>query len=446
MLCPRLSGRNTGLLKVLGVWFGISAAIGNTIAVGIVRTSGDIAQLLPEPILFIGVWLLGGAYALCGASSMAELGAAIPLSGGQYNYSRRAISNYAGFIVGWSDWLSSCGALAVVAMVVAEYSAKLISFFSHNEKVTAIAILSLFTLMQCQGIRWGNGAQLFTAALKTLAFTVLIITAFAFGNHQLSTSTALQTVPQLKSGWPLIVSIMLGLQAVIYTMDGWDGAIYFGEETRDPGKTIPKAIFGSVFSILAIYLMINLAVLYVLPMGEICGNKFVLGTLSERLFGQSGDLVIRTIMIISLLSCINAIQLFCSRVLYAMSCEGLFWPQLSGVNKGGTPVVALLLSTAVSIIFVMGSFQRVIAMLSFFFVANYTLTYLSLFLLRKNEPDMERPYKAWGYPWTTGIALGGSIIFLAASLLTDRENAPLALLALILSYPFFRLVSVRSAQ
>ena len=114
-----------GLLKILGMWFGIAAAVGNTIAAGIVRAPGDIAQWLPNIYLFFGVWVVGGLYALVGASSMAELGAAIPRSGGQYNFSRRAIGDYAGFIVGWSDWLSSCGTSAVVAIVVAEYSGAL---------------------------------------------------------------------------------------------------------------------------------------------------------------------------------------------------------------------------------------------------------------------------------------------------------------------------------
>jgi len=132
---PPIRGR---LLQVLGVWFGIAAAIGNTIAAGIVRTPGDIAKLLPNPWLFLGVWILGGMYALLGASSLAELGAAIPRSGGQYNFSRRGIGEYAGFLVGWSDWLSTCGTTAAVAIVIGEYSAVLLPFFAGREKTVAV--------------------------------------------------------------------------------------------------------------------------------------------------------------------------------------------------------------------------------------------------------------------------------------------------------------------
>src|SRR5262249_24175043 len=154
------------------------------------------------------------------------------------------------------------------------------------------------------------------------------------------------------------------------------------------------------------------ALLYLLPVNDIAGNNFALGTVAQKVFGIYGDPIIRSIMVVSLVSCINAIQLFCSRVLYAMSCDGLFPRQAGQVNRGGTPVVALLLSTVVGVLFALGSFERVIAMLSFFFVANYSLSYASLFLLRKREPDLSKPYRAWGYPWTTGIALSGSVLFL----------------------------------
>jgi basic amino acid/polyamine antiporter, APA family len=122
-----------------------------------------------------------------------------------------------------------------------------------------------------------------------------------------------------------------------------------------------------------------------------------------------------------------------------MSSDRLFFRFGSKVNAGGTPTISLLLSTIVAIIFILGTFERVIAMLSFFFVANYTLSYWSVFVLRKKEPSMPRPYRAWGYPYTTALALIGSILFLIGSIVTDRHNAPLALLLLIASYPIYRL-------
>lgn len=426
------------LLQVLGVWFGVAAAIGNTIAAGIMRTPGDIAKLLPNAWLFLGVWVLGGAYALLCASSMAELGAAIPRSGGQYNYSRRAIGEYAGFVVGWSDWLSTCGTNAAVAIVIGEYSGALIGRLAGHEKLIAAGVLVFFAVLQWRGVKWGSSAQLITAVMKTAAFVVLVAACFMLGGpaHREAVAAAAQ-VPALPGGWLLAVALVIGLQQVIYTIDGWDGVIYFGEEVKEPGRDIPRAIFRSVFSIMGIYLLLNIAVLYVLPLTEISGNTFVLGSAANKIFGRYGDVIVRSIMIVSLLSCINACQMFCARVLFAMSSDGLFFKRASRVNAGGTPVTALLLSTVVGIIFVLGSFERVIAMLSFFFVANYTLSYTSLIILRKREPDLPRPYRAWGYPWTTGVAVIASAVFLVGSIATDRDNAPLALGMLVLSYPIF---------
>ncbi len=446
---PRSRGR---LLKVLGMWFGISAAVGNTIAAGIVRAPGDIAQWLPNIYLFFGVWVVGGLYALSGASSMAELGAAIPRSGGQYNFSRRALGEYAGFIVGWSDWLSTCGTAAAVAIVIGEYSGELVRPLAGHVNLIAVVIIIGFFILQWRGIKWGKGTQLVTAAMKTFAFLIVVAACLVFGHGKAAASASAAPNPSLPSGWPLALAVVLALQAVFYSIDGWDGIIYFGEEVRNPGRDVPRAIFGSVATIMGIYLLINAAVLYVLPMSQIAGNNFVLGTAAEKIFGPYGDTIIRAIMVISLLSCLNANQLFCSRTLYAMSCDGLFFRSFTRVNAGGTPVLSLLLSTIVGVLFVLGSFEIVIAMLSFFFVANYTLSYWSLFALRKKEPQMDRPYRAWGYPWTTGIALLASALFLIASIAPDLKTAfttgrvwppspaMLALLILLLSYPMFRLL------
>jgi APA family basic amino acid/polyamine antiporter len=453
------------LLQVLGMWFGIAAAIGNTIAAGIVRTPGDIARLLPNPWLFLGVWILGGLYALLGASSLAELGAAIPRSGGQYNYSRRALGEYGGFVVGWSDWLSTCGTNAAVAIVIGEYSLAFVPGLDPASrqllvKAIAVSVLLFFAVLQWRGVKWGSGAQLATAALKTGAFVILVAACFVLGGHlREAAAAAAVPPPPLPAGWLLVIAFMLAWQNVIYTVDGWDGIIYFSEEIKQPGRDVPRAIFGSVFSIMGIYLLLNAAVLYVLPMSEISGNDFALGAAANRVLGHYGDPVIRIIMIVSLLSCINACQMFCTRTLYAMSCDRLFFRQAARVNPGGTPVVALFLSTLVGITFILGSFERVIAMLSIFFVANYTLSYTSLFVLRKREPDMPRPYRAWGYPWTTAIALAASAMFLLAAFGAEWQsnlprindlrswwvslstnNSLLTLLLLALSYPLFRVL------
>ncbi len=137
-----------------------------------------------------------------------------------------------------------------------------------------------------------------------------------------------------------------------------------------------------------------------------------LGLAAQRVFGPHGDFVFRSIMVLALFSSINALHLMGARVIYAMSRDGLFFRAVSRINQGGTPTVGLLLSALVGVAFAVFSFERVIAMLAFFFVTNYLLSFTSLFILRRRYPDMPRPYRAWGYPWTTALALLGSIGFL----------------------------------
>ncbi len=438
------------LLRVLGVGFGIAVIIGNTIGAGIFRAPGSIASQLPDPWLFLGVWILGGLYALLGAISLAELGAMLPKSGGQYVFARYALGEYAGFIVGWSDWISTCGSAAAVSLLIGKFMGALFPILNGDGKAAAIAaaIAIIFAILQWGGIIWGSTTQNFTSLIKALAFLVLIVAAFIFGgqgsftaSEQLSRSASLG----------LLTALVLSLQSVIYTYDGWNGVVYFSEEVQNPGREVPRAMFGGVLTIIGIYLLVNIALLYVLPISRIAGQDLAAGAAAQVIFGQYGNTIFLTLTILSMLSAINAYHLMSTRVLFAISRDGLFARKASEVNKGGTPAVALFTSAAVSVIFIVigQTFDKVIAVLAFFFVANYTLSFVSMFVLRRREPSKERPYRAWGYPWTTALALIGSVLFLVGAIAADlKEGTRYSIYALILlavSYPLFRLLKVANA-
>ncbi len=441
------------LLQVLGIGFGIAVAVGNTISAGIVRTPGDIAARLPNHWLFFSVWFGGALYALVSAFQLSELGAAIPKSGGQYNFSRRAIGDFAGFIVGWGDWLSTCGSTGAVGIVIGEYMAHMFPAMDGalKIKITAVSVIILFALLQWKSIIMGSKVQNVTTVLKGLAFFAIVIACFSFGGHL---RQAAEAAPLAQAASPvvipvgalLITALLFGIQATIFTYDGWDGVIYFGDEIKNPGYLVPRAIFASLLSVFVIYLLINAAVLYVLPMREVAGNTFSLGLAAERVFGRHGDFIFRSIMVLALFSSINALHLMAARVIYAMSRDGLFFRVVSRVNKGGTPTVGLVLSALVGVAFAIFSFERVIAMLAFFFVTNYLLSFISLFLLRRREPALPRPYRAWGYPYTTAIALLGSIGFLIEAIREDPTNSFLTLIALACSYPAFRVLKLVSSR
>lgn len=434
---PAAASARGRLLSILGVGFGVAVIIGNTIAAGIIRTPGEVAAQLPVAWLFLGVWVGGGMLALIGACSMAELGAMTPRSGGQYVFARRALGDYAGFIVGWSDWLSTCGTTAAVAIVIGEYAGRLVPALSGRVVATATAVTVGFAVLQWRGVRWGSRTQTATALLKTLAFVLLVAACFLLGPPP---ADAPAEAPALPGGGALFVALIIAFQSVIYTYDGWAGVVYFSGEVKQPGRDIPRALFGGVLAVTAIYALWNLALLYVLPMREIAGNIFAPGLAAERLFGPWGDTILRSVMILSMLSGINAYHLMASRVIYAMSCDGLFSRRVERVNPGGTPTAALGLSAAAAVAFIWsGTFEEVVAVLAFFFVANYAMSYTSLLVLRRREPAAPRPYRAWGYPWTTLVALVAAVGFLLGAIAGDPRNSLKALALLALSYPAFRL-------
>jgi basic amino acid/polyamine antiporter, APA family len=228
---------------------------------------------------------------------------------------------------------------------------------------------------------------------------------------------------------------------VIYTYDGWTGVIYFSEEVRDPGRDIPRSMFGGALAVIALYLLVNLAVLHVLPISEIAGKDLALGAAAQAVFGALGDPLFRSLMILAMLSAVHACHLMATRVLFAMSRDGLFSKRAAAVNEGGTPTVALALSATVAALFIVsGTLDQITAVVAFFFVANYAISFLSVFVLRRREPDAARPYRAWGYPWTTAASLLGSVAFLAGAVQSDTRNSLYALALLAASYPAYHLL------
>ena len=446
----RLEGRGR-LLRVLGVVFGLAVTVGITVGMGILRTPGEVAAQLPNRWLFLGAWLLGGVYALFGAVSVAELGTMLPRSGGFYVFARRALGEYPGFVVGWSDWLSTCGTVAAVALVVGEYAGLLAPSLAGRGIAVASAVTIAFALLQWRGVRWGSRSQELTSLLKTLAFAALIAACFAYGG---GASTATQTAtraaqtPAVPSGVGLLTAAVLALQGIIYTYDGWYSTVYFGEEVRDAARSVPRAMVGSVLLVIAVYLLFNAALLHVLPVERLAGQKLAAGAAAEAVFGPRGATVIASVAIVSLLASVNGNTLTAPRVLYAMGRDRLFWRRVSTVNRGGTPTVALALSTGAAVLLIVfsGTFEKLLAALAFFFVTDLALVFVSVFVLRRREPGAARPYRAWGYPLTTAFALAVSIAFLAGAVWSDTQNSLYALGLLALSLPVYLLITRLKAE
>jgi APA family basic amino acid/polyamine antiporter len=206
-------------------------------------------------------------------------------------------------------------------------------------------------------------------------------------------------------------------------------------------------MFTGVLAIIAIYVFVNVAFVHVLGMTALAGSEFAAGAAANALFGSRGDTIIRVLIIVGLFSGVNAYILFCSRIPYAMSRDGLFPKWGTTVNAGGTPTYTLLLSGALAIGFlVTGTFNSVIAVAAFFFVLNYVSSFAAVFVFRRTMPDAPRPYRAWGYPWTTGFSFLGGVAFLIGAILSDRKNSLIAIGLLVISYPVFAMTTPRKGD
>jgi basic amino acid/polyamine antiporter, APA family len=433
------------LLRVLGLGFGLAVIIGNTIGAGSFRSPGEIAEHLPNIWLFLAIWIVAGLYALLGAITMAELGAMLPKSGGMYVFARYALGEYAGFIVGWTDWLSTCGSAAAISIVIGSFTTALFPTLGGTRGILIIAslITVFFALLQWRGIILGSTAQNVTSLMKAFAFLILIGAALIWGSGG---GFAEPKAPIVSTG--LVAAIVLSLQAAIYTYDGWYGIVYFSEEVTNPGKDIPRSMIGGVISVIVIYVLVNVALLYVLPMSQLVGKEFAAGEAAKVLFGRYGDPIFRWLTILSMLSAVNACHLMNTRVLFAMARDRLFLKRAAVVNEGGTPTLSLFIHVLGALVFIIfgQTFEQVIAVVAFFFVANYSLSFISVFVLRRREPEKERPYRAWGYPWTTALVLAGSVLFLAGAIASQTRNSLYALIILAVSYPVFRVIKKLSDE
>jgi len=435
-------GTKGHLLRILGVGFGIAVIVGDTIASGILRTPGEVAAHLGNFGSIIAVWMIGGVYAFLGTLAVTELGTLLPKAGGWYVYSRRAFGEYGGFLVGCSDWVMQIVANAYLAVAFGEFIAELQPALRGHIKLIGVAVLCCLALLNWLGLRTGSRTQELTSLAKALALVGFVVACFALSNRGSSNITP-ANFPVASHGF--LFAIVVALQAVIVTYDGWYAAIYFTEEDRNPARNLPRSSIGGVVACIAIFVLVNLALLHVLPMRTLASSQTPVADAALAIFGNRGKDVICLISLITALSTINATLLIAPRILFAMSRDGLMPRWTTSVNRGGTPTAALFLGTAVAVGLVLsGSFETLIAMASFLFVAVYISGFAALFVLRVREPQLPRPFKMWGYPWTNSAVLVASAAFLVATIVADLKDALFTLVLIALTYPVYSLVIVRN--
>lgn len=433
----QVSQQKNELKKVLGAGFGIAVLVGGTIGVGILRTPGIIAGLIDNYWLIIFAWLFVGGYVLLAAGLFAEMATMMPKAGGPYNYVKRAFGDYAGFISGWFDYLLNSIAPAYFCIVIGEYLAILFPDLAGYETFMGLGFLVLFMLFHLSGVKSGSIAQQITSVIKMLFFIGLVIACFVIDTETIPAAK----VDQLTES-TTILAFLTALQLIMGAYNGWWSGCFFAEEDVDPSRNIPKSLFTGVIMVIAIYVLLNMAFMHVIPPAALANSPLAASDVAGVVFGSSGAKLVMIISVVSILSILNAYMMIPARIMFGLSRDNFFIKQGTYINKGGTPVVSLLITTAFSfVLIIVGSFQQLFALAGFMSLVVTGLAFGAHIKLRRSEPNTPRPYKAWGYPVTPIIVLIATAAMFIGFAKSDQFNFLIVIGVAVISYPAFRLLT-----
>lgn len=358
----------------------------------------------------------------------------LPTVGGWYVYARRAFGEKIGFVVGCCDSMIPTIATAYLGIALGEFAAGLFPSLAEHVRFVAISSLGFLTFVNWLGLRAGSRVQALTSLAKALGLLALVAACFTISPKAAATAPSV-VAHLLGQKHSLFLGIVLALQGVIVTYGGWYAPIYFVEEDQDPSRNLPRAMTGTVLACTIIYLLVNAALVHVLHMQRLVGSLAPAADAALLIFGGYGKQFILMLSVVTVISAINAALLQMPRVLFAMARDGLLPQSLTSINQGGTPTVALFLCTCASISLVLtGTFDTLIAVNSILIVTVYLSGFVALFVLRKREPALPRPHKAWLFPWSTLVVLVASAAFLLGSVIGDLRHSLFTIIFVLLSY------------
>jgi basic amino acid/polyamine antiporter, APA family len=430
-----------GLLRVLGLAFGVSIVVGGTVGIGIMRTPGPVAGKLGNPDLIYLVWLLAGIYALIATNVYAELASSVPRAGGPFVFVRRGLGDYPGFVAGWSDFANNAVTNAWTAVACSEFLVQLLPGLSGRENLLAPALIVLLTAVNSVGVRTGSGLQQVLTLLKVLLLVGLVVAAFAYAGS--APASVASSRPH--SLGATVVAVVVSVQLVLETYSGYNGSCYFAEELTDPGRTLPRSMFVGTLLVILLYLMVNAALLHVLSPAQLAASTLPAADALATLYGPVARTAVIAIAAASALALLHGGVLLTPRILYGMSRDSLFIRSGTYVTQTGVPLVALWVSAAISIAFAtLGSFEVLFAISGSLTLMLDPLCAVALFALRRREPALVRPYRAVGFPWLPGlVVIVGGVLFIAY-IGANPTPSLIACALLAVAFPLFRFARHRA--
>jgi APA family basic amino acid/polyamine antiporter len=424
------------LKRRLNLFDATSLVVGNVVGAGIFTTSGFLAGELPQPMLFIAIWVIGGLLTLCGALTYAEMASMFPRSGGDYQFLKEAYGPWAGFLLGWvSFWVITPGSIGVLSIAIVGYiKGFLPSNYVISEKVLAVTIIFFFSFINYRGVRLSGSVQDFSTLGNLLIMLALILGGFASGKGNWQNFQVVTSDP-----WSLSKLFGPAMIAVLFTYSGWFASAYIGGEVKNPTRNLPFSLLLGTMIIILFYTMINLVYLYALPLSRLKDALNVAQLAAETLFNLRVAQAVSLSIILAISGSINATILGGTRIYYAMAEDRIFWSPLKQLHpEYGTPHLSILSQMILACILVsVGTFGQLLTYVVFVMLLSSIATGIAHFVLRQRSPDLPRPYRTWGYPVVPFLFIFFNG-WIAAQIAYGRPSASMiGLLITFTGFPFY---------
>ncbi len=451
-----MQSHEPALRRVLGPWSAASIVIGTVIGSGIFLVPTDMIKAVGSPSRVFAVWIFGGILSLFGALSYAELSAALPQAGGEYAYLNAAYGPFFAFLYGWTQtWVGKCASIAALATGFFTYLADFIPGLSAVVYTVALPIgpgggaleirygqlLGIGFILSLAGVNYvgvrvAGGVQVGVTALKLSLIGGLIVAGLLWPDRG-GGSNFHSAMPADPGG---VAGFFAALVAALWAYDGWNNAGMLGSEIERPQRNLPLALIGGTLCVMGVYLLTNLAYFHVLSGPEVGASARVAADMMRRVLGPPGGALVSVAAMISIFAALNGSLLSGSRVPYAMARDGYFFHSMSRVHpRFRTPGASiLLLGVWSSLLLLSGQYQQLYTLVIFPTWILYGMTAAAVIVLRRNRPDLERPYRVPGYPWVPSLFVLVALVLLYSTLRTSPRESGIGLGLIVAGLPFYR--------
>ena len=430
------------LKRELYLFDGVALVVCSVIGSGIFLVPSAVAQKIQEPGLILLVWVVSGIIAFFGGLSYAELGSIMPFTGGQYVYLKEAYGNFLSFFYGWMlFWVMNAGSIATLAVAFSLYSRYLFPFGIVVQKLIAVCCVGILTLINYRGIRFNATVQNIFAFLKIGALLGMIF--FGFITHKGNFNNMYPLFPS-EFSLPLLSVIGIAMVGVLWAYEGWHLVCFVSGEMKNPKRNIPLSLIVGILIIISIYLLANILYIYYIPINEIANSDFVSADATEKFAGQIGGFFITISILISMFGAAHSNMVSGPRVFFAMANDKLFFEKVALVHPNfKSPYVSVVIQGlwAAILTLIVGTYSGLFTFVISASAIFYALTVGSIFILRKKYPDVERPYKVWGYPVAPIVFIVVVTAFVINAIvntfMTEPKNALLLVFIILVGFPAY---------